>query len=89
MTRSDDPSRDDAPIPSGPPPQSGMGGAADAGAHGRHPASSPAIAREGRSPYPDADPGDVSIERRRHSGSPYPGPERRVGRSGPNERGDT
>ena len=38
---------DDRRNPEGPAPESGMGGASDMGAHGRHPVSSPALAREG------------------------------------------
>jgi hypothetical protein len=53
-----------------------MGGAGDAGAHGRHPAS-----------HPDAPPradeafGDAAIERRHHRDPAYRGPERREGQS--------
>ena len=52
--RDPDPSNSSEPLP-----ESGMGGASDAGAHGRHPAS-----------HPDAPPraddaiGDAAIERR-------------------------
>lgn len=58
-------------------PESAMGGASDAGAHGKHPASAAKI--EGRSPLPDEVPGDAAIERRRHHDPNYNGPERRVG----------
>jgi hypothetical protein len=58
-------------------PESGMGGASDAGAHGKHPASAARI--EGRSPLPDDVPGDAAIERRHHPDPNYNGPERRVG----------
>jgi hypothetical protein len=58
-------------------PESGMGGASDAGAHGVHPASAAKL--EGRSPLPDEVPGDAAIERRRHQDANYPGPERRIG----------
>jgi hypothetical protein len=58
-------------------PESGMGGASDAGAHGKHPASAARI--EGRSPLPDDVPGDAAIERRHHHDPHYNGPERRVG----------
>ena len=57
-----------------PLPESGMGGACDAGAHGRHPAS-----------HPDAPPraddviGDAASERRHHQDASYQGPERRRG----------
>ena len=57
-------------------PESAMGGAADAGAHGTHPASA---AKLDRSPLPDDAPGDAPIERRRHQDSGYQGPERRIG----------
>jgi|1186.fasta_scaffold446094_2 hypothetical protein len=57
-------------------PESGMGGASDAGAHGLHPASATRV--EG-SPLPDDAPGDATIERRRHRDSNYGGPERRIG----------
>jgi hypothetical protein len=66
--------------PEGPPPESGMGGASDMGTHGRHPVSSPAMAREGRSPEPEAAPGDAPIERRRRQDPAYTGVERRIGR---------
>ena len=58
-------------------PESGMGGASDAGAHGVHPASAARL--EGRSPLPDDAPGDSAIERRRSRDSGYKGPERRIG----------
>ena len=61
-------------------PESAMGGAADAGAHGKHPASAAKL--ENRSPLPDEAPGDAAIERRRRRDSNYPGPERRVGAGG-------
>jgi hypothetical protein len=51
-----------------------MGGAGDAGAHGRHPASNPHAA--GRA---DQAIGDPAIERRRHQDESYRGPERRQG----------
>jgi len=57
-------------------PESGMGGASDAGAHGVHPASATRL--EG-SPLPDEAPGDAPIERRRHRDENYRGPERRIG----------
>ena len=57
-------------------PESAMGGAADAGAHGTHPASA---AKLDRSPLPDDAPGDAPIERRRQRDSNYRGPERRIG----------
>lgn len=57
-------------------PESAVGGAADAGAHGTHPASA---AKLDRSPLPDDAPGDAPIERRHRGDSGYGGPERRVG----------
>jgi hypothetical protein len=57
-------------------PESGMGGASDSGAHGKHPASAAKL--EGRSPLPDDVPGDAAIERRHHRDPNYNGPERRV-----------
>jgi hypothetical protein len=61
-------------------PESAMGGASDAGAHGTHPASA---AKLDRSPLPDDVPGDAAIERRQHQDANYQGPERRIGaRSG-------
>jgi hypothetical protein len=57
-------------------PESAMGGAADAGAHGTHPASA---AKLDRSPLPDDAPGDAPIERRRAHDTGYQGPERRIG----------
>jgi hypothetical protein len=59
-----------------PLPESAMGGASDAGAHGKHPASA---AKLDRSPRPEDVPGDAAIERRRQRDSNYTGPERRVG----------
>jgi hypothetical protein len=58
-------------------PESAMGGASDAGAHGLHPASAAKL--EGRSALPDDVPGDAAIERRRHRDPDYDGPERRIG----------
>ena len=66
------------PQPDAPLPESAMGGAADAGAHGRHPASAPAMAREGRPAGPEDVPGDAAIERRHHLDPEYRGPERRL-----------
>jgi hypothetical protein len=63
-----------------PAPESAMGGASDAGAHGQHPISAPELKREGRSPDPDAAPGDAPIERRRHQDPSYRGEERRIAR---------
>jgi hypothetical protein len=76
------PTRGAQPDPESPEslPESGMGGAADAGAHGRHPASAPAMAQEHRPAGPDNVPGDAAIERRRHLDPAYRGPERRVAR---------
>jgi hypothetical protein len=61
-------------------PESAMGGASDAGAHGIHPASAAKL--EGRSAIPDDVPGDAAIERRHHRDSNYNGPERRIGAAG-------
>jgi hypothetical protein len=61
-------------------PESGMGGASDSGAHGKHPASAAKL--EDRSARPDDVPGDAAIERRHHHDSNYNGPERRVGAGG-------
>jgi hypothetical protein len=61
-------------------PESGMGGASDSGAHGKHPASAAKL--EDRSANPDAVPGDAAIERRHHRDSNYNGPERRIGAAG-------
>jgi hypothetical protein len=60
-----------------PLPESGMGGASDSGAHGKHPASAAKL--DNRSPLPEDAPGDPAIERRHHHDSNYKGPERRVG----------
>jgi hypothetical protein len=65
-------------------PESAMGGASDAGAHGKHPASAAKV--EG-SPLPDDVPGDAAIERRHHRDPNYSGPERRIG-AGARPRGD-
>ena len=78
MPRPDDRPRPTGPDPSDPLPESAMGGASDSGAHGRHPASSAPITREGRSPRPEDDPGDASIERRHGRDPAYRGPERRI-----------
>ena len=56
-------------------PESGMGGASDAGAHGTHPASAARVP----SPLPEEALGDAPIERRRHRDDGYAGPERRIG----------
>jgi hypothetical protein len=68
---------DDRTASPAPAPESGMGGAGDAGAHGRHPASHPAA-----SPRPEPAVGDAAIERRHHHDQSYRGPERRQGRQG-------
>ncbi len=57
-------------------PESGMGGASDAGAHGTHPASAARI--DDRSARPEDAIGDAVIERRRHRDENYTGPERRI-----------
>ena len=67
--------RDPSPLP-----ESAMGGAADAGAHGLHPASAPAMKREHRPAGPDDVPGDAAIERRHGADPAYRGPERRLAR---------
>ena len=56
-------------------PESAMGGASDAGAHGVHPASATRVPK----PLPDEAPGDAAIERRHHHDAGYHGPERRIG----------
>jgi len=61
-----------------PRPESAMGGASDAGASGGHPAGSPELRREGRSPRPDEVPGVVAYERRHHRDTEYAGPWRRA-----------
>ena len=61
-----------------PLPESAMGGASDAGAHGNHPASAAKL--EHRSARPEDAPGDAAVERRHGSDSNYHGPERRMGR---------
>jgi hypothetical protein len=67
---------DDRKAQSDPAPESAMGGAGDAGAHGRHPASHPAA-----SSRPEPAIGDAAIERRHHRDDDrYDGPERRQGR---------
>jgi hypothetical protein len=58
-------------------PESGMGGASDSGAHGKHPASAAKL--EDRSALPDEVPGDAAIERRHQHDPNYNGPERRIG----------
>ena len=71
---------DSSGTPTGPAPESGMGGASDSGAHGRHPASAPELAREHRPSDPESVPGDAAIERRRRQDVGYTGPERRIAR---------
>jgi hypothetical protein len=71
-------SRNDRHEPSDPPPESGIGGAADAGASGGHPASAPVLAQEHRPAAPDDVPGDAAIERRHRHDPNYRGPERRI-----------
>ncbi len=61
-------------------PESAMGGASDAGAHGTHPASAAKL--EHRSARPEDVPGDAAVERRHGADSNYHGPERRLGRTG-------
>ena len=64
--------------PNDPLPESAMGGASDAGAHGNHPASAAKL--EHRSARPEDAPGDAAVERRHGADSDYRGPERRMGR---------
>jgi hypothetical protein len=66
--------------PPDPLPESGMGGASDAGAHGKHPASAAKL--DPGSARPENAPGDAAVERRRGGESDYNGPERRLGRTG-------
>jgi len=66
--------------PGDPPPESGMGGASDAGAHGTHPASAARLKET--SARPEDAPGDAAVERRKGQDRNYNGPERRLGRSG-------
>ncbi|HET6778048.1 MAG TPA: hypothetical protein VFH26_04115 [Gemmatimonadales bacterium] len=61
-------------------PESGMGGASDAGAHGNHPASAARL--DERSARPENAPGDAAVERRHETDPHYDGPERRMGRKG-------
>jgi hypothetical protein len=65
---------------SGPVPESGMGGANDAGAGGGHPASRSRVPLD--SAVPGSEPGDASVERRRREDPAYRGPERRIARQG-------
>lgn len=58
-------------------PESGMGGASDSGAHGKHPASTAKL--DPRSARPEDAPGDAAIERRHQHDPNYGGPERRIG----------
>ena len=66
--------------PRDPLPESAMGGATDAGAHGKHPASAAKL--EDRSARPEDVPGDAAVERRHGGNQSYTGPERRLGRAG-------
>ena len=63
-----------------PLPESAMGGASDAGAHGKHPASAARLGE--RSARPEDAPGDAAVERRHGTDPQYSGPERRMGRQG-------
>jgi hypothetical protein len=58
-------------------PESGMGGASDSGAHGKHPASAAKL--DPRLARPEDAPGDAAIERRHHHDPNYQGVERRIG----------
>jgi hypothetical protein len=58
-------------------PESGMGGASDSGAHGKHPASAAKL--DPRLARPEDAPGDAAIERRHHHDPNYQGTERRIG----------
>lgn len=61
-------------------PESAMGGASDAGAHGKHPASAAKL--DPRLTRPEDALGDAPIERRHHHDPNYNGAERRLGRQG-------
>jgi hypothetical protein len=61
-------------------PESGMGGASDSGAHGKHPASAAKL--DPRSARPEDASGDAAIERRHQHDPNYRGPERRIGAKG-------
>lgn len=63
-----------------PRPESAMGGASDAGAHGTHPASATKLDQS--SARPEDAPGDAAVERRHGANPNYNGRERRIGRSG-------
>jgi hypothetical protein len=63
-----------------PLPESGMGGASDAGAHGKHPASAARLDQS--SARPENALGDAVVERRHGQSASYKGTERRLGRSG-------
>jgi hypothetical protein len=80
MPRHDDHFEPEPRRAAGPPPESGMGGASDFGAHGGHQASSPAMKREHRPAGPEDVPGDAAIERRHGANPSYQGPERRLAR---------
>lgn len=80
MRRHDDHFHPEPTSPSEPLPESAMGGAGDAGAHGRHPASSPVAKHEHRPAGPEDVPGDAAIERRHGANPGYTGPERRLAR---------
>lgn len=58
-------------------PESGMGGASDSGAHGKHPASAAKL--DPRLARPEDALGDAAIERRHHHDPNYQGAERRIG----------
>jgi hypothetical protein len=58
-------------------PESGMGGASDSGAHGKHPASAAKL--DPRLARPEDAPGDAAIERRHRDDPTYQGAERRIG----------
>jgi hypothetical protein len=66
--------------PDSPLPESAMGGASDAGAHGNHPASAARL--DPGSARPEDAPGDAAVERRKERNENYNGPERRLGRAG-------
>lgn len=69
-----------------PLPESAMGGASDAGAHGKHSASAAKL--EGSSARPEDVPGDAAVERRHGGNLDYTGPELRLGRIGGNRAQD-
>lgn len=78
MARSKQPPSGPRPDDADALPESAIGGTSDSGAQATPPTPSLNLTREYRSALAGKEPGDASIDRRRHASPDYRGPERRI-----------